>query len=117
MRYARTKEHNVKNLKKLMEAHAGFSAALESIKGSGEEELETLAREGQEIAGHRIQWALCYTPTAPEAAEARLLVAKNRIEELEAEYDRRSDRGLDTFETSEELAKLRAEVYQTDVAA
>jgi hypothetical protein len=107
----------MQNLKQLMAAHSGFSAALEAVKGSGEEELKTLAREGQEIAGHRIQWALCYTPTAPEAAEARLLVAKNRIEELEAEYDRRSDRGLDTFETSDELAKLRAEVSQTKVAA
>jgi hypothetical protein len=107
----------MQNLKQLMAVHSGFSAALEAVKGSGEEELETLARDGQEVAVHRIQWALCYTPTAPEAAEARLLVIKNRIEELEAEYDRRSDRGLDTFEISEELAKLRAEVSQTDVAA
>ncbi len=105
------------DLKQLMAAHSGFSAALEAVKGSGEEELKTLARDGQEVAVHRIQWALCYTPTAPEAAEARLLVAKNRIEELEAEYDRRSDRGLDTFEISEEISELRGQLEPTVTAA
>jgi hypothetical protein len=33
-----------------------------------------------------------------------------RIEELEAEYDHRSDRGLDTFAISEEIAELRAQL-------
>lgn len=33
-----------------------------------------------------------------------------RIAELEDEYDRRSDRGLDTFEISEEIAELRAQL-------
>ena len=33
-----------------------------------------------------------------------------RITELEAEYDRRSDRGLDTFEISEEISELRAQL-------
>ena len=39
-----------------------------------------------------------------------------QITELEAEYDRRSDRGLDTFEISEEISDLRAQL-EPSVAA
>lgn len=40
-----------------------------------------------------------------------------RISELEAEYDRLSDRGLDTFKISEALAGLRAEMSQQPAVA
>jgi hypothetical protein len=40
-----------------------------------------------------------------------------RITELEAEYDRRSDRGLDTFEISGEIAELRGQLEPTVTAA
>jgi hypothetical protein len=40
-----------------------------------------------------------------------------QITELEAEYDRRSDRGLDTFEISEEISELRGQLEPTVTAA
>jgi hypothetical protein len=42
--------------------------------------------------------------------------ARERIVELETEYDRLSDAGRDTFAISEELAGLRAEINQPAVA-
>lgn len=48
---------------------------------------------------------------------ARVALLPFRIGELEAEYDRRSDSGQDTFEISEEISKLRAELNQLGVSA